>query len=275
MDVKWIVDKYIFEDRIPKKVFEDLGIEYHEMEYIPFLEDYDTPYDPEDCVVTYGTINAVRHLKQYYGTFLREENLKYHVYSSKFASTNDYLNSDHFFVTFKFLRENPDEVYSKINGKSIFIRPDSGSKSFTGKVIPKRDFDLEMDCMKQLYNTSDDELILVSTPKQILEESRFIICDNEAISYSRYQIKGEHKVDTNTSKQCIDFVNNILEFQAWTPEEIFTLDVALTPKGPKIIELNSFSCAGWYACDEKTIIDTVSRYIHNLWKEQYTGEENV
>lgn len=269
MEVKWIVDKYMFDEYFPAEVFESMGIEYHQMEYIPFVDEYQPPYSYEDCVITYGTINCIRHLKKYFGTFLREETLKYHVYSSNYkVPSNYFLNHDHFFVTFEHLRNNREEVYSRFNTESIFIRPDSGSKSFTGKVIPTRDFDLEINCMDQLYNTSKDELILVSTPKQILEESRFIICGNEAIANSRYQIEGVHRIDSNTSGDSIDFVNKILEDQLWTPEEIFTLDVALTPEGPKIIELNSFSCAGWYDCDEEVVIDKVSRFVYNMWKEQ-------
>jgi len=269
MDVKWIIDKYIFDECVPRDIFEKMGVEYYELEYVPFLDKYDPPYDASsECVITYGTINAVRHLKQYFGTFLREENLKYHVYSSNYAPSNLFLNNDHFFVTFKFLQENKNEVYSRMGLDSIFIRPDSGSKSFTGKVIPKRDFDLEIDCMKQLYNTSNEELILVSTPKEILEESRFIICGDEAIANSRYQIDGVHKIDSNSSTKSIDFVDEILEQQFWSPEELFTLDIALTPTGPKIIELNSFSCAGWYDCDEETVIDKVSRFVYDMWKEQ-------
>lgn len=268
-EVKWIIDKYIFDDMVPHDVFEKLGIEYHEMEYIPFQQDYYFPYSEDDCVITYGTVNCVKRLKQYFGTFLREENLKYHVYSSNYNVPSDYfLNHDHFFVPFRFLRENGDEIYSRFGRDSIFIRPDNGSKSFTGNVIPKRNFDYEMDAMKQLYNTSEDELILVSTPKRILEEARFIICGDEAIANSRYQIDGIHKTDTNTSGESIDFVNTIMERQYWVPEELFTLDVALTDEGPKIVELNSFSCAGWYDCDEELIIDKVSNFVYHMWKEQ-------
>lgn len=269
MNPKWIVDKYIFQDNLPREAFENLGIEYTEMEYIPFLEKYEPPYSYDDCVITYGTINAVRHLKKYFGTFLREENLKYHVYSSNYNVPNGwFLNSDSFFVTFRYLTENYEDVYKRIGSNSIFIRPDSGNKSFTGKVIPKIDIELELNCMKQLYNTSNEELILVSTPKIIHEEARFIICGDESIANSRYQIDGVHRIDSNTSSKSIDFVEKILERHSWVPEELFTLDVALTEHGPKIVELNSFSCAGWYDCDEELIIDRVSRFVYNLWKEQ-------
>lgn len=139
-------------------------------------------------------------------------------------------------------------------------------------MIPKRDIELEISCMKQLYNTFNEELILISTPKEILEESRFIICGNEAIANSRYQIDGKYKVDSNTSSDSIDFVNNLLKQQYWTPEEIFTLDIALTPSGPKIIELNSFSCAGWYDCDEELIIDRVSKFVYDMWEEIQSKE---
>lgn len=85
MDVKWIIDKNIYDKHVPREAFKKLGIEFHELEYVPFLDKYTPPYNSSECVITHGTINAVRHLKNYFGTFLREENLKYHIYCSNYA----------------------------------------------------------------------------------------------------------------------------------------------------------------------------------------------
>lgn len=270
--VIWAVDSYIFEEHIPIETFDRLGIKCHVIDYRPFVEDLCIPFSESECVITYGTINAIRHLKSYFGTYLREYNLRFDKYYSNYnVKPTDFLNSDHFFATFYNLKHNKKRIYEWMNSDTIFIRPNSGSKSFTGKVITEANFYSEIDAMEAMYNLAPEELIVVSTSKKIKEESRFIICGNKAIANSRYQINGVHKTDTNTSTICSKFVDYVLQNQTWTPEEIFTLDVALTENDePKVVELNSFSCAGWYDCDEEVIIRKVSEFTYNLWKEAQT-----
>jgi hypothetical protein len=45
----------------------------------------------------------------------------------------------------------------------------------------------------------------------------------------------------------------------WQPNDAFSLDVAVTPRGFKAIELNSANSAGFYQCDIGAIIDAVNR----------------
>ena len=43
----------------------------------------------------------------------------------------------------------------------------------------------------------------------------------------------------------------------WAPDPIFVVDVCATDDGPRLLELNSFSCSDLYGCDFEPIVDAV------------------
>lgn len=45
--------------------------------------------------------------------------------------------------------------------------------------------------------------------------------------------------------------------------EIFTLDIADTPEGYKIVEYNCWACSGLYASDKNKLFLTVNDYVKN------------
>jgi hypothetical protein len=270
--VKWIIDKYIFEsNRIPRKSFENLGIEIYEYDYIPFLVDKtQIPFDERDePVIVYSTINAARRIPKFFGHYLNEEVMKCNVYMSLLSvDPTDFLNHDHLYCTFQNLKDDYDYYYNLFVRGDLFIRPNDGVKEFTGSVIARENLMREIDAMEQMYQVSPQSMLLLSTPKKILDETRFLIGNNEIIDYSRYQINGKHKTDRDVSHEVIDFVNKILRETAWRPAELFCIDIATTPDGPKIIELNSFSCSGWYAMNVEHVIQKVSEIVYNNYKRE-------
>ena len=55
----------------------------------------------------------------------------------------------------------------------------------------------------------------------------------------------------------------------WQPDIVYTCDIALLENGDvKVIELNSFSCAGLYACNIEDILIKVSE----IALLEYNGE---
>lgn len=271
---KWVVDKYIFEDNeTPIETFKKLGIEIYEYDYIPFLvNNTEIPFSENDePIVVYSTINAARRIPHYYGHYLNEQLMACNVYMSLFDTHPDnFLNQDHLFCTFQKLKDDYDFYYDLFKKDSLFFRPNNGVKEFTGGVIHRENMMRELEAMEYMYNISPESMILVSTPKKIHEEARFLIGNGEIIASSRYQIKGKHKTDTNVAQTSIDFVETVLRQSYWRPAELFCLDVAETDNGPKIIELNSFSCSGWYAMDAEYVIREVSNIVYNNYKKENT-----
>jgi hypothetical protein len=55
-----------------------------------------------------------------------------------------------------------------------------------------------------------------------------------------------------------DFAAQALAATPWRPDEVFMLDVCESGDGLRIVELNSFSCSGLYACDLPAVVAAVS-----------------
>lgn len=271
-NVKWIVDRHIFEDqRVPKKAFENNNIDYFEFEYIPFTvgKMEDIPFSTTEPVVVYGTVNAVRNLKGFYGCYMSERHFMTNVYMSLFGTDHrNFLNDDHLYCTFEDLLNNSRYYYDLFGKSSLFFRPLDGIKSFTGSVISRLDIDRELEIMDQLYNVPAESMIMISTPKKLYEESRFLIANREVVDYSRYRREDRLASDHGTDECCVMFAEEVIENTPWTPDDLFTLDIALTPDGPKIIELNSFSCAGWYGMNVERVIKKISEVVRYNFKEE-------
>jgi hypothetical protein len=272
INCKWIVDKYIFDDnKIPKEDFEELGIEIYEYDYIPFLvNNTKIPFTEDDePVIVYSTINASRRIPKFFGHYINEELLRCNVYMSLMdIDPNAFLNQDHLFCTFQSLEDDYDYYYDLFQHDDLFFRPNNGVKEFTGAVIKREHMKSELNAMKQMYQVSPQSMVLISTPKKIHDESRFLIGNDKIIDFSRYQVNGKHKEDQKLSKESIQFVRDVLKQSTWRPDELFCLDVATTDEGIKIIELNSFSCSGWYAMNTKNVIEKVSRIVSENYKKE-------
>lgn len=270
--IKWVVDKYIFEDsRIPEEAFDELGIECFEFDYIPFLvEDIEIPYDENDLVVTYTTINSVPHVNKYYGCYYDQLRYNCNVYMSLLEVDDQlFLNHDHMYCDLASLVKSPEFFFELFQKDQLFFRPNKGGKEFTGNVWTVDNISREVDAIIKMYNVELSSMILVSTPKKILEEARFVIGNRKILGSSRYQVNGKHKEDLNVNDESIKLVEDIIQSSEWLPDDLFVIDIAQTPDGPKIIELNSFSCSGWYAIDPKTLISKVSQVVTENYKRDF------
>jgi len=264
MKAKWVVDKYIFEDsRIPVEAFNELGIEFFEFDYIPFMvQNITVPFTKDEPVVTYSTINAVSHLRGFYGCYYDDLKYNCNVYMSQLEVDDKlFLNSDHMYVTLANLIGDHEYYFRLMGMDKLFFRPNRGGKEFTGNVWTMDNITREIDAIIKLYGVGLDSMILISTPKKILDEARFVIGNREILGSSRYQVGGKHQEDTKVNVESTQLVEDILDTCAWVPDDLFIIDIATTENGPKIVELNSFSCSGWYAMDPKDIISKVSAIV--------------
>lgn len=272
--IKWVVDSYIFENnKIPKETFDALGIEVFEFDYIPFLkDDIKVPYSTKEPVVIYTTINCIQKLKNFYGCYFNDLRYDCNVYMSQLANDSRYfLNYDHIYCSFANLKADYNYYFDLFGTDHLFFRPNKGIKEFTGGVFSRDTLPSELNAIEYMYNIDASAMILISTPKRLDEETRFIIGNKEIIDASRYRVKGKFKEDNEINPISVEFVNKVLEETSWVPDDLFVMDIALTEDGPKIIELNAFSCSGWYAgMNKKNIIKRVSEIV----KENFEKENN-
>jgi hypothetical protein len=100
--------------------------------------------------------------------------------------------------------------------------------------------------------------IVVAEPHAIRREWRLVVAGNDVIAGSQYAEDGERAIQPGCPDEVRDFASAILEHVRWRPDEIFMFDVGRTPKGLKLVELNSFSCSWLYACDLAAVVEDAS-----------------
>lgn len=160
------------------------------------------------------------------------------------------LNKDYYLLP---LNELAEIKSARAFGYKVFIKPDRGFKSFNGMVV-----NLEDEWQEDINITSD--LVLVSSPKEIKEEYRFVVCGTEIIDGCMY--KPDQCKIKNSS--ITDYAKNIAALDVYNPDPMFTMDIALTDGGPKLLEINSFSCAELYACDLEKVITKANKVANDI-----------
>jgi hypothetical protein len=263
-EVCWLVDEILterlYESGFPTiyDVAIELGHKVYKTKYIPFsLEpDINIPFGKGSCVVTHGTVQFCRQISKKYamdwcpGTYFNKNVKSFSLFASHFGELM--LNSDFYIIPYaEFVRRRlkPEQ--------SVFIKPESGLKEFTGKVIHYNNFDDEINSMNQIEIVDLESLCVIAKPKEIDAEFRYVIVGGEVITGSEYRWDNVLDVRRDTLPICDELANYVAKMD-WQADIAYVVDIAYTEKKAKIIELNAFSSSGLYACDTYKIVKAVS-----------------
>jgi hypothetical protein len=218
-------------------------------------------YNPDGCIVCYGDIDFVRQARQRArfipGVWSNFENMKcsiYYAYLGKYL-----LNRCYMMMPLGDLLERWDDLTTAFQ-LSLFVRPDSGIKPFTGDIITLH----EKYKIESLVQTIGPEILIVVAPeKKITAEWRFVICDRKVITGCKYL-----PVESSDLPPPLSFrLAGIIATQEWQPDLCYTVDIAESKGNMYLLEINSFSCAGFYDCNMDTIVKYASKVALNEWKQ--------
>ena len=136
-----------------------------------------------------------------------------------------------------------------------FIRPTLDSKTFTGKVFEKPQWEEFRERM--LSHPEDTTLrtntqIQIAMPKKLTQEVRHWVVGGKVITSSVYRRGSFLIYDGMVDQDSIDYAQKMVDiFQL---SKSFVIDTGLTENGWKIIECGSISCCGFYDADMQKII---------------------
>jgi ATP-grasp domain, R2K clade family 2 len=198
------------------------------------------------------------------------DNYKCSVYYPKYK---DYLfNEDWFLTTWKNLEVYGRKYFDFLKCDSLFIRPNSGKKIFTGTTFNKGTMTKELGIIKHLPSSqkiNDDELVLVSSKKKILAECRVVMYKDIPITYTIYsedeyeELQKKHERFFNF--MAMPFSSLIAKFVKEYPDDFYTMDLCLDELWcPHLLELNSFNSAGLYDCN----YDKLVKFIKEVKKDE-------
>jgi hypothetical protein len=132
--------------------------------------------------------------------------------------------------------------------------------------------DLLLNDVETLKKSVYPEMIcVVAKPRSIEAEFRFVIADRQVVAGSQYRWEDRLDVRLDVLPICRELAQEVAQ-REWQADRCYTCDVALLDGRSKarIVELNTFSSSGLYACDTEAVVDAVSRA---AWRE-YLGEDD-
>lgn len=269
MNVKWLVERSVFEEDIDPLIAEikRQGMTVEQIKYLPFQSGSYDNFGPDDCVMCYASLNLVQQLQRQKpwvpGSFCTLPNFECSKY---YAHYGDYLiNRQYVMMPLAELKRRKKELFHQFDPrpgvKQMFVRPSSGFKTFTGQVVHTSTFDKDYEWFEEFAGS--EALVVVAAVQRITGEWRFIVAERKIIAACRYKPSVE---STCRGIGPFDLVELIAK-EEWQPDPIYVVDIGKIESGFGLLEINSFSCSGFYACDVEPIIREASRLALQDWKE--------
>jgi hypothetical protein len=235
---------------------ERLGFAYSVHRYVPFEGTLDPELLPSEApVVVMGSYSMAHHAEKHGlrpGAWL--DNLDFRTQHKHWADLM--LNADATCTTI--------EAFSGPIPRPLFVRPVHDTKAFTGRVFDEPTWQAFRDGVLRAAPevsrptvTPQDE-IMVCTAKEIWSETRTWVVDGRVVTASGYKIG---TIPRYTSPDQVD--DRITAFaqacsDRWRPNDAFVLDVADTPDGLKIVEINNLNAAGFYRADMQKLVVAIA-----------------
>lgn len=213
---------------------------------------------PLDALAVFtGSLTLMRYIQQNRrwrpGGWCSFDNLACSIYYAYFGS--HMLNRNYTFLPIAEALRRHDRLFSTFGRQNtVFVRPDSVDKSFSGKLVDRNAF---VDLL-QPHANDPTLLVMVSEPQPIRFEWRLFVQRGRVFASSQYRLNGQTNVASDVPVTVIDFAENVLAQTTWRPDPLFVVDVCDSNDELKIVELNSFSCSGQCAIDLQKYVSVAS-----------------
>lgn len=254
----------------------DPGRSYCLVKVVPFsgeLSVVDGTLPPEGAkVIVMGSYSLARVAKQHGwtpGAFL--DNLDFEIQREHWGERM--LNHNASITTF-------DQV--QFQQEPFFIRPVHDTKAFTGMVIDWGYYQGWYDSLRRLPENDpvNDPIginamtmktpVLTCSKKEIYSETRCWMVAQQ-IGGHRVVTASQYKIGTLKRYEEVRgsyFDNDLIKFAEncaakWSPNDAYVMDIADTPSGFKIVEVNNLNSAGWYKGDLQKLVHALEELVQS------------
>jgi hypothetical protein len=276
MRPKWLIEDFApdnnfnrFAEEVKRQGYECVTIKYE-----PFQSGSFKQYGMEDCVIVQSSLQLASQLiKEKRWTPNAWLNLKAYECSTYYAHLGKYLFNDVYAMMPRSeVVRRKDWIYDVFGRDGcVFIRPSSGFKTFTGQLFTLERF--TQDWQWVIDFTDPDCLVVISTPKNILAEWRFVVTHDGIITGSLYKKDGkrEHREIGDDPDDRSAYVKaNEIARGSFIPDTVYVIDICKGADGEfYLLEIGSFSCAGLYGCNMERIVTEVSAIAQKEWDDIY------
>lgn len=275
MNVKWLVEHDIFEEDLGPLISEiqRQGMIVEQIKYIPFESGSYNNFADDDCVLCYGSLNLIRQLQRQKpwipGSFCNLPNFecsKYYTYYGKYLFNRNYI-----MMPLREVKRRISQLFMDLwprpGEPELFIRPSSGFKTFAGQVICKNNFEKDFEWFEKF--SSPDALVVVAPSAPIVREWRLVVANRKVIAASQYRESGKLNIKEGAPDNIFEYANRIAKEVEWEPDPIYVMDIACgaTALARGLLELNSLSCSGFYACPVEPIVTAASQLAQEEWND--------
>lgn len=188
--------------------------------------------------------------------------------SAWYANAKPWLIHDEWKVaTVKELTNDPVSVLSSIGiTGSVFIRPDSPLKPFSGRVLAADAISLR--ALDHGFYYDDLDLPVVVAPvKSVSREWRYVVVAGRVVAGSSYEADGRKATSDDPGEKPWAFAQSVAE-SLMAPDSVYVVDVCETGGELRLLELNPLSGADLYACNADIVVKEVSRCAAEPWRRQ-------
>ena len=148
----------------------------------------------------------------------------------------------------------------------VFVRPDSPLKLFTGQIVTRDTFAADLEFMS-FYEFPRKSLVVVSSPKSIEAEWRFVVANHRVVTGCQYKLQEKMDFRSEVDPAAFEFASTIAA-APYQPDPVWILDVCRTAdKAYRLLEIGGFSFADLYACSKAAIVDAVSEAALAEWRK--------
>lgn len=223
------------------------------------------------CVVTHADIDLVSRVLANGdwtpGAFATVGNFYCSHYFSHYGRF--LLNHDYVMLPFAELKRREDFLFKTLGRKGrIFIRPDSPLKLFTGLIASKNTFDRDLEFMS-FYEFPVESLVVVSSPKEITAEWRFVIANQSIVAGSQYKERDKLIASANYDEFAHALAQEILA-TGFVPDPVWVMDICRTTDGRyHLLEIGGFSFANLYGCNKEAVVISVSEVAAEIYSRKH------
>lgn len=256
--MKWLVESEIFQgDAEPLiEALEKLNVPYTRCKFGTPYEEY-IRLAGTDLTIFYGSLQFGKLIQDTPG-----HNIKVYCTLPNYECVNYYphfgdrlLNANNTTIPFSEL------VRFRTCQESMFVRPSSGYKTFTGDVVdPDR---LEWDSAIHLWKLkiNPDDLVIVSKSQSISKEWRMVVIDGRVVTGGQYKQDGQIVRISEVPAAVMEYAQQTVDDVQYYPDPAWTIDICQVAYQLKVLEIGSFSCAGLYACDCEAIVKGIAELV--------------
>ena len=244
----WLIQKNIIKNQEPYiEALKELNIPFT---LINTKKNFIKKLNTKEKYWAFGSVGLVLKLYQsdYFSHSVDYDPIKFQFNTMLKQYQDKVLNNDAKILPFKDIT---------IEKEPLFIKPNRGLKIFNGKLMYPNYFkELKKRVINNKMNFNENELMVVSSKKFINKEYRLFIVNNEIITACQTMEYSYLNLNEFVPEEVFKFAKDLINI--WIPSNNFVLDVAKTPKGLKVVEINCINSSGPYLCDMKKVISALS-----------------